>query len=414
MKIWIIIGVLLLILALLGTIACSSLGSNANEASQQLIEVVRDDLMVSVSGSGNIEVSNEAKLAFSSGGKVDEIYVAEGDHVIKGQALAKLDTTDLELALTQAQIALTQAQLAVASANVTLRTAKHSLGEAQDIYTWPDIQTAQADVDDAKAFVQYALDRGLPPETLAYAQAKLAAAEAKLNAMIRSYDTEEVAIKKMEVETAELTLVLRQQSLAQVQQSLQQAQKQLNEATITAPFDGVVASVLVDEGDVIPSPTFASTTIVYVVDPTSMKLEVEVDEIDMPGVKLGQRAVINVDALPDVQFDGKVASIYPVPAEQAGVVVYKVKIDLDVPDGSEVRVGMSTDADIIISERNNVLVVPDRAIKQDSEGNNIVEVMVNGEVQQKSVVTGISDGLDTEIIDGLKEGEVVLVGGNNS
>jgi RND family efflux transporter MFP subunit len=370
--------------------------------------------VVSVSGSGNIEVSNEAKLAFSAGGKVDEIYVEEGDHVTKGKALAKLDITDLELALTQAQIALTQARLAVSSANVTLRTAKHSLGEARDIYTWPDIQTAQADVDDAKAFLQYVLDRGLSPETLVYAQARLTAAEAKLDAMVKSYDTEEVAIKKMEVEVAEQTLVLRQQSLEQAQQALEQAQKQLNEATITAPFDGVVANVLVDEGDVIPSPTFASTTIVYLVDPTSMKLEVEVDEIDTPGMKVGQRAVINVDALPDVQFDGKVTSIYPVPVEQAGVVVYRVKIDLVVPEGSEIRVGMSTDADIIINERSNVMLVPDRAIEQDSQGNNIVQVKVNGGFQPRSVVTGISDGLDTEIIDGLKEGEIVLAGRSSS
>lgn len=424
MKIWRITGVLLLIMAVAGTIACSSFGGNAKEAGQQLVEVVRGDLVLSVSGSGNIEVSNEAKLAFSAGGKVDEIYVEEGAHVTKGEALAKLDTTDLELAMTQAQIALTQAQLAVTSANVTLRTAKHSLEEARDIYTWPDIETAKADVDDAEAYVDYVTtnlanattqaQQNMWSSALVYAQTRLTAAEAVLNSMVKSYDTEEVAIKKMEVEAAELTLVLRQQSLVQARQALEQARKQLNEATITAPFDGVVASVLVDEGDVIPSPTFASTTIVYLVDLTSIKLEVEVDEIDMPGVKVGQRAIIKVDALPDVQFDGKLASIYPVPLEQAGVVVYKVKIDLDVPEDSKVRIGMSTDADIIISERSNVLLVPDRAVKQDSDGNDIVEVKVNGELQERSVVTGISDGLDTEIIDGLNEGEIVLVGRSSS
>ena len=423
MKIWKIIIVLSLCLALVGTIACSSLGGNSQGAGQQSVEVVRGSLMVSVSGSGNIEVSKEAKLTFSAGGKVDEIYVKEGDHVIKDEVLAKLDISDLELALTQAQIALTQAQLAVSSANVTLRTAKHSLEEARDIYTWPDIETAKADVDDAEAYVDYVstnlanattqAQQNMWSSALVYAQTRLVAAEAVLDSMVKSYETDEVAIKKMEVEVAELTLSLRQQSLGQAQQSLEQAQKQLNEATITAPFDGVVANVYVNEGDVVPSSSLAPTTIIYLVDPTSLKLEVEVDEIDMPGVKVGQRATIKVDALPDAQFDGEVASIYPVPSEQSGVVVYKVKIDLNVPEGSEIRVGMSTDADIIINERNDVLLVPDRAIKQDSQDNNVVEVKVNGGFQQKPVVTGISDGLNTEIIEGLKEGDVVLVGSSS-
>jgi len=424
MKRWRTIGVLLLCLALVGTISCSPLGGDKGEAGQQLAEVVRGDLMVSVSGSGNIEVSNEAKLAFGTGGKIEKIYVDEGDYVTEGDALAKLDTDDLELAVTQAKIALTQAQLAVSSANVALRAAKHSLDEAEGIYTWPDIKEAEANVKDAKAYVEY-VSTNLEAATtqaeqnrwtlaLIHAQTRLTAAEAVLDAKIHHYDTEEVVIKKMEVEVAEQTLVLRQQSLEQAQNSLEQAQKNLDEATITAPFDGIVASVYVDEGDVIPSPTMAPKTIIHLVDMTSMELEVEVDEIDMPGVKLGQRAIIDVDALPGVLFEGKVTAIYPVPLEQGGVIVYQVKIELTVPDGSGIMIGMSTDADIIISEQGNVLLVPDRAVKEDSEGNPMVEVVINGEYEERSVVVGISDGFDTEIIDGLKEGEIVFTGKRSS
>jgi HlyD family secretion protein len=419
MKRWRIIGVLLLCLALVGTIACSPSGSNGEEVNQEA-KVVRGDLTVSISGSGNIEVSNEAKLAFSSGGKVDKIYVKDGDRVTKGDALAKLDTDDLELAVNQANIALTQAQLAVSSANVTLRQAKHGLDEAQDIYTWPQIKEAQADVDDAEAYVDYVTtnlegattqaEENRWTSALIYAQSRLAAAEAVLDARVFQYDTEEVAIKKMEVGVAEQTLTLRQQSLEQAYDSLEQAQKNLEDATITAPFDGVIASVQVDEGDVIPSPTLAPTTIIYLVDMTSMELEVEVDEIDMPGVKLGQKAIIDVDALPNTKFDGKVIAIHPVPIEQGGVVVYKVKIGFTVPEDSGLMIGMSTDADIITNERTNVLLVPDRAIKKDSEGNTIVDVVTNGKLEERPVVVGVSDGFNIEIISGLKEGEVVSTG----
>ena len=404
-----IIGVLLLSLILAGSIACNPFGGDEEEASQQLVEVVRGDLAISVSGSGNIEVSAEGKLAFGVGGRIDRIYVEEGDSVTKGDVLAGLDTDDLELALTQARVALTQAQVAVNTANVTLRTARHSLDEAHDLYTWPEIKVAEADVDDAEAFLEYVLEKGLSQTTLYYAQARLDAAEAVLDAMIYDYDTEEVAIKKMEVALAEQSLELSQLSLGQAQQSLEYAREQLDEATITAPLDGVIAKIYSEEGDVIPPPALSSQVIIHLVDLTTIELNVEVDEIDIPDVKPGQRAIIDVDALPGVEFEGEVLTISPVAKEEAGVILYEVKVGFNVPEGSGLRVGMSAEADIVIVDRSNVLLVPDRAITKDSEGNPVVMVVVNEQTEERPVVIGISDGFDTEIVSGLSEGEVVVI-----
>ena len=402
MRRWGPIGILLLCLILAGTTAC---GGDKEEASQQLVEVVRGDLTVSVSGSGNIGVSKEAKLTFGSGGKIDKIYVKEGDKVTEGEALAKLDTDALELALTQAEAALIQTQ-------VVLQTAELNLDKAQDLYTLSDIKVAQAAVDQARRDLDEALwvwskyEPGTPgwedyQKVVIHAQARLDTAEDNLDAMLSGFDTEEVAIKKLQVEAAKSQLEAAGQAVAE-------AQKQLDEATITAPFNGVVASIDVDEGDVIPSPTMAPKIIIHLVELIIMELKVEVDEIDIPGVKLSQRAIIEVDALPALQLEGKVTSISPLGKEESGVVVYEVKISFAVPEGSGIRAGMSTEADIVINERNNVLLVPDRAIKQDSEGNSVVEVMVGKEVQERPVVIGISDGFDTEIVSGLNEGEVVV------
>jgi HlyD family secretion protein len=260
------------------------------------------------------------------------------------------------------------------------------------------------------------LDEAKTPEkqamweaALIYAQARLTAAETKLDAKVRSYDTEEVAIKKLEVELAKQSLELTQQTLKQAEQSLDYARKRLDEATLTAPFDGVVASVYAKEGDMTSSPDIAPKTIIYLIDLASMELEVEVDEIDIPRVKLGQQAIISVDALPDVQLKGEVASISLLAKEEGGVITYKIKISLTVPQGSGLKAGMSATADIVTEERRGVLLVPSRAIKQDSQGNTMVEVMVGEQTQERQVVTGISDGMQTEIVDGLKEGEVVVV-----
>jgi RND family efflux transporter MFP subunit len=189
------------------------------------------------------------------------------------------------------------------------------------------------------------------------------------------------------------------------EQALGEAQRQLDGATIIAPFMGIIASVYIDEGDTVST----ATRIIHMIDLSSMELKAEVDEIDIAVVKLGQRAVISVDALPDFLFDGEISSISLIPTVEAGLVAYDVTISFDVPQDSSLRIGMSATVDIIIDERSDALLVPDRAIKQDSRGNPVVQVMVDEQIQQRQVAVGISDGFQTEIVSGLEEGETVVI-----
>ncbi len=390
MKSWRIVPILLLCLVLAGTVACA--GQGGEEVSMQMVEVVRGDLTVIVSGSGNIGVSSEANLVFGTGGKVDKIYVEEGDKVSSGDVLAKLDTSVLELALAQAEL--------------TLATAEYNLDKAQQIYTKPDINAARAAVHAAEAYLRYAklmleVEANTPEDIQIWenevyqAEVNLASAEQRLEAMQAGGEAEEVKLRRLEVEAA--------------RQALEQAQKELDEATITAPFDGLVGAIYVEEGDIIPPPTMAPTVAIYFITPTSLELKAEVDEIDIPDVEPGQSAVIEVDALPEEQFEGTVTSISPVPVIEAGLVLYEVEIGLAISPDSKVRVGMSATADIIVQQRENALLVPERAIEHDSEGNPMVWVEINGQMEERPVVTGISDGLQTEILGGLDEGEIVVV-----
>jgi HlyD family secretion protein len=367
-------------------------GGGEEAAGEQEVEVVRDDLTVTVSGSGNIAVSQEASLAFGTGGKVDKIYVKEGDRVSSGDVLAKLDAGALELALTQA--------------NLALATAEYNLDKTQQIYTKPDIEGARAAVHQAEAYLEYAkhmleAEANNPEDIQTWenevyqAEVNLAAAKQKLESMLAGGEAEEVALRRLEVEAA--------------RQAMAQAQKELDEATITAPFDGVVGAIYVKEGDVIPTPTMGPKIIIYLITPSSMELEAEVDEIDVSDVELGQKAMISVDAFPDEQFDGVVTLISPVPIIESGLVSYEVRIGFTVPSDSKLRVGMSATADIIVQQRENVLLVPERAIEHDSQGNPMVWVKTDGQIEERAVVTGISDGLQTEILGGLNEGEIVVV-----
>ncbi len=117
-KSWRIAVVLLLSLVLTSFVACNPFDEGEAEVTEELVEVVRGDLTVIVSGSGYIEVSKEAKIAFGTGGRVEEISVEEGDKVSQGEILARLETDAMELALAQTQIGRVQAQAAQAQAQV--------------------------------------------------------------------------------------------------------------------------------------------------------------------------------------------------------------------------------------------------------------------------------------------------------
>ena len=393
MKKWQIVFVLLLCLALAGSMACNPFGGDKEEVSQQLVEVERGDLIISVSGSGNIEVSNETKLAFGSGGRVDKILISEGDEVSEGDVLAKLDTDALELALTQSRAAYLQAKAARDQAKVDIDRTKATRDQAEATRDQAETSLEQADYNLELIELWSTQSRiDIAALQVEAAESQLAAAESQL------------AAAELQVEMAKLQVGAVESQVESAQQSVEYAQKQLDEATIITPLDGVVASVYVDEGDTVS----ATTTIIYLIDPTIMELKVDVDEIDIAEVQPGQRAIIEVDALPDLQLESKVISISLLPEVEAGVVLYKVKISFDVPPDSGLKVGMSATADIVIDERSNVLLVPDRAIAKDSQGNPVVNVMVNEQIEERPVVTGISDGFQTEIVDGLDEGELVL------
>jgi len=153
----------------------------------------------------------------------------------------------------------------------------------------------------------------------------------------------------------------------------------------------------------------APTVAIYFITPTSLELKAEVDEIDIPEVEVGQSVTVEVDAIVDELFEGTVISVSPVPVIEAGLVLYEVNISLVIPADAGVKVGMSATADIMIDKSEDTLLVPERAVGFDDQGNTVVWVSVDGELEQRVVVTGISDGLKTEILEGLSEGDMVAV-----
>ena len=394
-----IIGILLLGLILIGVTACAD--DDKETTSQQPAE---GDINVTITADGNMEASLQMGLTFGSGGKVDQIFVNKGDKVTEGDALAKLDTAPLETALTQAkviqaqaritrtkaqiaqaqaQVAQAQAQVAQAQAQTAVTQAREVLAQAQAARTQAEIalNTAEDNLEDAYNHLRWSNrtfdrnDAALKDAEVQYETAQLEfqvagaqfeAAELQIEVAVSQVETAvsqvETAISQVEITGLQLEISEPQLEVADLQleateQALEKAQKQLDEATITAPFDGIVYKIGAKEGEFLSPAAFTGRTIIGIVDLSHMELVARIDELDVVKVKTGQKVMISVDAMPGTKLEGRVTFISPVASEPIGVVLfesdddvknYEVNIDFDIPEDLSIMAGMSATAEIIV------------------------------------------------------------------
>ncbi len=321
---------------------------------------------------GVLASANQASLAFQMPGRIQQFMVKEGDKVKKGDVLASLDTSSMDLQVAQAQAALTLAQerLAqtqkggtpeqVAAANQALATAKAGYAKVAAGPTADDLAAPKANLDRAKAALdqaQAAYDKaggasnpyvGLLPTTLALQDAT-AAYQAALGAynLARNHptatDLAAVAGQLAQAEAAaaqvnptQETLAIAQAQVDQAQAALDQAKQTVANAKIVAPFDGTVVSITPHVGE---NANTQSTAIVLA-DLSKMQVQANVDEITLRGLKVGQRATLSVDALNAGPLTGHISKIGMLGTSTGGVISVPVWIDVD-PTNAPVFPGLS-------------------------------------------------------------------------
>ena len=229
------------------------------------------------------------------------------------------------------------------------------------------------------------------------AAASLEAAREKRNKVLAGAEAEDIELQQEQVRLAQL--------------ALKEAKKALSDATIVAPFDGNVAALSIRVGELV-GPTVPALTLLT---PGALRVALTVGETELPDIKVGQHGGIQFDAIQERPFLFEITGIGLAPQVQQGVVTYDVRAPLtvgdDIPPDQRPAPGMNGAAVIVTEQKNDVLAVPSRAIRRRGS-ELIVEVLVDGEVEQKLVETGLTDGENTEIVSGLEVGdEVVLRGG---
>lgn len=366
---------------------------------------------------------------------------------------AALSTAQATLKQTQAsanlQIGTAQEQLRQAQANadnsaINLKRQQDLLAkgfvaqsvvdtaEATDKVNQSQVAAAQQNVqlvrEKVTADVQTARDQVTQAEqNIAAAQAALEAARAETNQnVVRSSDVNDARaqVKQLQAalrsaQSATVNVLLKQQDIQQAQEAVRVAQAQVDYAHaqydktfIRSPITGTVLQLAAQQGETLAAGLSAPTLIV-VANLNALQVDVYVDETDIGKIRLGQEADVKVDAFPKKTFRGNVTKIASGSTIQQGVVTYDVTVAI-TDKKHQLKPDMTASVTVQTGKQTNVLLVPAEAVKIGSRGSTVnVQVMKDGKpsIEQRKIKTGASDGVNTEVLDGLKEGDTVVLAG---
>jgi len=417
---------IVLVLLVAGGGAGAAFARRGDQGTTVTVESIQKrDLEAIVSASGKIEPKKTVNISAQTMGRVTRLAVEEGDRVKAGQFLLQIDPVNAEAqvrrdvaAVAGAETGLEQSRVGMQSAKANLDVARQAAKRQQEL--WSAGLTTRENVERAEA---------------------------------------DVEVRESDLHAREQEIKTRETQLNQQQAGLASSQHTLSQVRFDAPFDGIVTRRNIEEGENVMVGTMnnAGTVLLTVADMSVIEAEVEVDETDIPFVRLGQPAKVKIDAIPDKVFTGKVTEIGNSPIQTTGTGTtrtatnFKVTVQVDgqIPD---VRPGFTCTAEITTATRQQALAVPIQAmtvreLRYDAQGNVIndvrppkqgfrfgpaqpapvaapvelkpgekreekegVFVMKDGKADFLIVKTGIAGERYLEVQTGLKEGDQVITG----
>ncbi len=396
-----------------------------------------------VSATGNIYPQERVNLSFDQPNIVQSVLIEVGDVVKAGDELAHIDSSSLELGVRQAELAYeiqrlsyerlfvppSEAEIAAARASVEsayaayqlvaqgadpeqVRIAQLQYEQAFNTYLRVDMQLRAVQwymPDDALLPLREQVDQALLSVELARLRLEQAKADPDQYALLAeaaSVAQAQAQLDRLLEGPSDLEIALAQTQLNQAQLAVDRAKQTLASATLLAPISGSVAQVNVRPG----MPTPSNQPAIVLLDASHLHVEVEVDEIDIGQIAPGQSAMIMVDALPAETLSGQVVSIAPSATVSGGTVTYRVRIDLN-PTELPIRSGMTATADIVVQRIENVLLVPNWALRIDrATGVAYASILADdGTVQEVEVVLGLRGSSFSQVMGGLEAGQTVAV-----
>jgi HlyD family secretion protein len=494
--------------AVLGLAAFYFLGNQTTAAQYMTARVERGNLRNTVTATGTLQAVTTVQVGSQASGTLAALYVDFNSVVKKGQVIAQIDPGVAKAQVDQSRANLQQARASLQQslASVTGSRAGVSDAQAKALAARSTVQNSQsgvsgaqanlavlkAQLDDAQSFLKQQeslmasgviAKREVDIAATSYktAEARYNQAVAQLNQAVlseQSASSAGIAQSQAQVQQSQAQV---QQSQAQVEQAKAQVQQaeaalrlaevNLTHTTITSPIDGVVVSRDVNVGQTVAASLSAPTLFTIANDLTQMQVIANIDQADIGLVERAKSVRFTVDAFPGRDFDGKIQQMRLNPVNVQNVVTYNVVIDVSNPE-QKLKPGMTANLTITIDERNNVLKVPNSALRftpqdaaprgnRNSAGNSsgqarrrqqgenagdaaganpaaqgsgqqgsgerrfapasspVLEgqmrlvwvVGQDGKPQSRRIKVGLSDGASTEVVEGnLQEGEMVITG----
>jgi len=351
-------------------------------------------LIVTATGAVKPQVGAQVKVGARISGKVEKLFVTRGDKVKAGELIAIIEHKDLEDQVKKAKAlyeqALSQLEEVKEVYPVKIKAEKHR------------VEALKAELNEAKKEYEKNLKlykRGLIPEITVDRLRK------EVQVKKNQYLAELKTLQALKDEFGD-RLIQAYTRVKAAKSDLDLAKQELSYAYIHAPISGVVSDVTTQQGETVVAGLNAPTFIT-VINLSKLQVDCYVDETDIGKIKPGDKATFTVDAYPNKVFKAVVKTIYPGAIIKNNVVFYDVVLKILTPYEGLLRPEMTAQVKIIAGKRTGVLVVPSRAVKIDTQGNYYVMVKRGGKWKKQVVQIGWESNGKTQIVSGLKPGEVV-------
>ena len=364
----ILIGIIILIIIAAGVFVLFR--DKEPEIKFRTVNVSMGDIREVVTASGTVNAVTTVLVGTQVSGTIKHIYVDFNSQVKRDQLIARIDPAIFEAQVEQARANLLSARANLEKADAALVDAKRTFDRTKELYQRNLI--ARSELDTAET----------------------------------NHET-----SKAQVEVAKAQIV-------QTEAALRLSGTNLRYTSIVSPVDGIVVSRNVDVGQTVAASFQTPTLFTIAQDLTKMQINTNVDEADIGKIKMGQPVEFNVDAYPEIIFNGKVWQIRIAPITVQNVVTYDVVIKMDNPE-LKLKPGMTANVSILTAVKKDILKIPNAAMRfRPSDKNKMnaqqkgfgVWQMVNGELRRIPVSAGISDGSFTEVISGeIREGQEIII-----
>jgi HlyD family secretion protein len=448
-KIGLGVGVAIVLVVLASMFRGGASASNVAVDGLQTATIERGSLTASIGATGSVRAIQSATLVWETSGTVESVSVVVGDQVEQDDVLAELKLSslpqnvilahaDLEAAQDELQafndsygdLGLAEAQEVLANAQEAFERAQRNLYSTSNPGQQSDIDRAFANMILAEDQLEKARDdyepyANKPENNLVRANylIRLTEAQQAYDSAVRVYNSYanpsnvtsiSVAQAELNVAQAELDNAQREldkvldgptaQALAAAQARVAAAEATIAQAFISAPFDGVVTDAFPYEGDLVSTGTSAF----QLDDLSHLLVDIDVSEVDINRVAIGQAGIITFDAVPDKEYHGEVVAVALAGTVDQGAVNFRVTLELSDVD-EFVRPGMTAAVNVVVTELADVLLVPNRAVRV-LNGERVIYLLKAGTLEPVIITLGASSETNSEILAGeVSEGDTIVL-----